>query len=177
MGIISNTNTPNCTIAIWEITEPLEELLQLSHVISTADFNTEKRKIIKLVKEYVIANPEISFSLNSDGKEVFKLKKSDLKSRIIDLYGSEMFNNILSIKNTKDLYEIYGFLGNLNTVKKSKGNQYIYVNGRSINSRLLSSAAFNAYDSLVRISKQFNIPVVDKTFGKGIIRVSCRTIM
>jgi len=35
----------------------------------------------------------------------------------------------------------------------------------------------NAYDSLVRISKQFNISVVDKTFGKGIIRVSCRTIM
>ena len=112
--------------------------------------NTEKRKIIKLVKEYVIANPSISFSLESDGKEVLKLKKSDLKSRIIDLYGSQMSSNILSLRNTKDLYEIYGFIGNLNTVKKSKGNQYIFVNGRSINSRLLSSAAFTAYDSTIK---------------------------
>ena len=44
MGIIRNTTAQNCTISIWEITETLEELLQLSNVMSTADFNTEKRK-------------------------------------------------------------------------------------------------------------------------------------
>jgi 4'-phosphopantetheinyl transferase len=44
MGIIINTTTKNCKIALWEITETLDELLQLSHVISTADLNTEKRK-------------------------------------------------------------------------------------------------------------------------------------
>jgi len=112
--------------------------------------NTEKRKIIKLVKEYAIANPNIAFSFYSDDKEILKVQSGDLKSRIIDIYGKVMSDNLLSIENIKDSYEIYGFIGNLNTIKKSKGNQYIYINGRSISSRLLSSAAFSAYDSLVK---------------------------
>jgi len=112
--------------------------------------NTEKRKIIKLIKEYAIGNPRISFELYSDGKEVFRLRVADLKSRIRDIYGAGIFDNILDIQTTKDSYEIHGFVGNLNTIKKSKGNQYIYINNRSVNSRLLSSAAFSAYDSLIR---------------------------
>ena len=69
MGIISNTNTPNCTIAIWEITEPLEELLQLSHAISTADFNTEKRKKEWLASRLLLneINPNCSISYNPFG--------------------------------------------------------------------------------------------------------------
>jgi len=69
MGIISNTNTPNYTIAIWEITETLEELLQLSNTISAADFNTKKRK-----KEWIASrlllneiNPNYSISYNEFG--------------------------------------------------------------------------------------------------------------
>ena len=69
MGIISNTNTPNYTIAIWEITETLEELLQLSHAISTADFNTEKRKKEWLVSRLLLneINPNYSISYNPFG--------------------------------------------------------------------------------------------------------------
>ena len=69
MGVISNTTTQNCIIAIWEITETLEELLQLSNTISTADFNTERRK-----KEWIASrlllneiNPNYSISYNAFG--------------------------------------------------------------------------------------------------------------
>ena len=69
MGSISNRTTQNCTIAIWEITETLEELLQLSNTISTADFNAEKRK-----KEWIASrlllneiNPNYSISYNAFG--------------------------------------------------------------------------------------------------------------
>ena len=69
MGVISNTTTQNCTIVIWKITETLEELLQLANTISTADFNTEKRK-----KEWIVSrlllneiNPNYSVSYNAFG--------------------------------------------------------------------------------------------------------------
>jgi phosphopantetheinyl transferase len=69
MGVISNTTTQNCIIAIWKITETLEELLQLSNTISDADFNTEKRK-----KEWIASrlllneiNPNYSISYNVFG--------------------------------------------------------------------------------------------------------------
>ena len=112
--------------------------------------NTEKKKIIKVVRDYIVANPSIAFEFYSDGKEIFKVSSGDLKTRILDVHGSNFYDNILPIKNTKDSYTIYGFIGNLNTVKKTRGNQYIYINGRSINSRILSSAAFTAYDSLLK---------------------------
>ena len=69
MGTLSITEENNCEIALWEITETLEELLQLSHVISTANFNTEKRK-----KEWIASrlllneiNPNYSISYNTFG--------------------------------------------------------------------------------------------------------------
>jgi 4'-phosphopantetheinyl transferase len=69
MGVISNTTTKNCIIAIWEITETLEELLQLSNTISAADFKTEKQK-----KEWIASrlllneiNPKYSISYNAFG--------------------------------------------------------------------------------------------------------------
>ena len=69
MGIISKTTTPNCIIAIWKITETLEELLQLSHIIISPNFNTKKRK-----KEWIASrlllneiNPNYSISYNEFG--------------------------------------------------------------------------------------------------------------
>ena len=69
MGAIRNTTIQNCIISIWEITETLEELLQLSNTISTADFNTEKQK-----KEWIASrlllneiNPNYSISYNAFG--------------------------------------------------------------------------------------------------------------
>ena len=69
MGVISNITIQNCIIAIWKITETLEELLQLFHPISTADFNTERRK-----KEWIASrlllndiNPNYSISYNAFG--------------------------------------------------------------------------------------------------------------
>ena len=69
MGILSITEENNCKIAIWKITETLDKLLQLSHVINTANFNTEKRK-----KEWIASrlllneiNPDYSISYNTFG--------------------------------------------------------------------------------------------------------------
>jgi phosphopantetheinyl transferase len=69
MSIIRNATTQNCTIAIWEITETLEELLQLSNTISTADLNTEKRKKEWLASRLLLndINPNYSISYNAFG--------------------------------------------------------------------------------------------------------------
>ena len=69
MGILSITEENNCKIALWEITETLDELLQLSHVISTADFNTEKRKKEWLASRLLLneINPNYSISYNEFG--------------------------------------------------------------------------------------------------------------
>ena len=69
MGVIRKTTIQNCIIAIWEITETLEELLQLSHTISIPNFNTEKRKKEWLASRLLLnkINPNYSISYNAFG--------------------------------------------------------------------------------------------------------------
>ena len=69
MGVIRNTTVQNCIIAIWKITETLEELLQLSHTISIPNFNTEKRKKEWLASRLLLnkINPNYSISYNAFG--------------------------------------------------------------------------------------------------------------
>jgi 4'-phosphopantetheinyl transferase len=69
MGVISNTTTPDCTIAVWEITETLDKLIELANEISTPDFIAEKRK-----KEWIASrlllnkiNPNYLISYNIFG--------------------------------------------------------------------------------------------------------------
>ena len=69
MGVISTTNMPNCTIAIWKITESIDELLKFSNKINLPKFNTEKR-----TKEWIASrlllqkiNPSYSISYNVFG--------------------------------------------------------------------------------------------------------------
>jgi len=69
MGSLSITEETNCKIALWEITETLEELLQLSHTISIPNFNTEKRKKEWLASRLLLnkINPNYSISYNAFG--------------------------------------------------------------------------------------------------------------
>ena len=69
MGVIKKTTRKNCTIVIWEITETLDDLLQLSHAISTTPLNTEKRKKEWLASRLLLneINPNYSISYNIFG--------------------------------------------------------------------------------------------------------------
>ena len=69
MGTLSITEENNCKIALWEITETLQELLQLYHTISVPEFNTEKRKEEWLATRLLLnkINPNYSISYNEFG--------------------------------------------------------------------------------------------------------------
>ena len=69
MGVLSITEENNCKIALWEITETLKELLQLSHTISIPNFNTEKQKKEWIASRLLLSeiNPNYSISYNTFG--------------------------------------------------------------------------------------------------------------
>ena len=69
MGILNITEENNCKIALWEITETLQELLKLYHTISIPDFNTEKRKKEWLASRLLLnkISPNTTISYNGFG--------------------------------------------------------------------------------------------------------------
>ncbi len=111
--------------------------------------DTEQRKIIELIRQFMLSNPGIGFSLSANGKEIYNVVFGTLETRIKDIYGKNFSNSLLPVELSKTPYKISGFTGNLNTTKKRQGDQFLFLNGRFIKDRLLSSAVFSAYRSLI----------------------------
>ena len=111
--------------------------------------DTEKRKIIELIRQFMLSNPQIGFALSGNNKEIYNVSTSTLENRIKDIFGKKFLNSLLPVELTKSPYKISGFTGNLNTTKKRQGDQFLFLNGRFIKDRLLSSAVFSAYRSLI----------------------------
>lgn len=109
----------------------------------------ETRYITQTVRKYALGNPGIKFTYTVNGKQKFSIKPANLKSRIGDIYGASHVSNILDINYEKGQYSVSGYVGNLNLVKKRQGEQYLFLNGRAIQDRLLRSAVQTSYKSIL----------------------------
>ena len=111
---------------------------------------TELRKVVNVVRRFGLGFPEISFKLVSDGRDIFHIDAENLEQRIDHLLDSTYSRNLLPLTLVKGDYAISGFVGSLNLVRKRPGEQYLFLNRRFIKDRLLNSAVYKAYESLVK---------------------------
>lgn len=111
--------------------------------------SSELRHIIEEFIRVAMAFPSLFFSLSSNGQEVFHLEKGSLKQRIIQILGNSYASKMVSVKEETDFMNIYGFAGKPETAKKTRGDQYFFVNGRFIKSAYLNHAVMNAFSELI----------------------------
>ena len=111
---------------------------------------TEQAVINTMMRRFMLSRPEVAFKMLSNDKIVYDVSIQNLSERINAIYGSTFKNCVLPVELKKDPYTITGFTGNLSLVKKRQGEQYIFLNGRYIKNRLLNSAIFSAYQSLIQ---------------------------
>ena len=109
----------------------------------------EMRHIIQMVRRFALAFPNISFTLISDAKQIIKIQSEALAERISSTFDPTYGNNLLPVNFEKGDYKINGFVGNLNLVRSRPGEQFLFLNNRFIQDRLLNSAVYGAYQSLV----------------------------
>ncbi len=110
---------------------------------------SELRHIVDEFSRVAMAFPEIFFSLTSNGQEMFHLEKGSLKQRIIQILGNSYNAKLVSVQEQTDYMNIYGFVGKPETAKKTRGDQYFFVNKRFIKSAYLNHALMTAYDELI----------------------------
>lgn len=110
---------------------------------------SELRHIIDEFIRVAMAFPSLFFSLTSNGQEVFHLEKGSLKQRIIQILGNSYAAKLVSVKEETDYMNIYGFVGKPETAKKTRGDQYFFVNNRFIKSAYLNHAVMNAFKDMI----------------------------
>ena len=109
----------------------------------------ELRHIVDEFIRVAMAFPDIFFSMQSNGQEVFHLEKGSLKQRIVQILGNTYNSKLVSVEEQTDYLNIMGFVGKPETAKKTRGDQYIFVNNRFIKSAYLNHAIMNAFSDLV----------------------------
>lgn len=110
---------------------------------------TELRNIMDEFTRVAMAFPEVRFSLTSNGQQVFMLEKGSLKQRIVQLLGSQYNTKLVPIKEDTDYLTISGFVGKPDTARKTRGDQYFFINNRFIKSAYLNHAVTHAYEDLL----------------------------
>ena len=111
---------------------------------------TEFRQIVKMLRRFGLEFPEVSFQLVHNDKTILNLTPESLEERIIALTDPSYRDQLLPVNMIKGDYNISGFVGTLNLVRGRPGEQYLFVNRRFIQNRLLNSAVYAAYESLVK---------------------------
>ncbi|HEX7844766.1 MAG TPA: DNA mismatch repair endonuclease MutL, partial [Chitinophagaceae bacterium] len=111
--------------------------------------NAELRHIVDEFTRVALSFPHIFFSLTSNGQQMMHLEAGSLKQRIVQLLGNNYNAKLVTVKEETDYMNIYGFVGKPETAKKTRGDQYFFVNNRFIKSAYLNHAVMNAYQEMI----------------------------
>ena len=109
----------------------------------------EMRHIVDEFTRVAMSFPEILFTLTANNQQLFHLETGSLKQRIIQLLGNNYTAKLVTVKEDTDYMNIYGFTGKPETAKKTRGDQYFFVNNRFIKSAYLNHAVMNAYQQMI----------------------------
>lgn len=109
----------------------------------------ELKHIIEEFKRVALAHPTVFLSMYNNEQEVFHLPAGNYRQRIVAILGKHTNDKLVPIEEDTEIVSISGFVGKPEAAKKTKGDQYIFVNDRYIKSNYLNHAIRSAYDELI----------------------------
>jgi len=109
----------------------------------------ELRHIIEEFNRLALAHSDINFSFIQNKKEIFDLKKTNLRKRISSIFGNKISNSLVPISEDTPVAKISGFVLKPSASRKSKGHQYFFVNNRYIKSPFLNHSVSSAFEGLL----------------------------
>jgi len=115
---------------------------------------TELNNILTAFERIVLVNPQISFTLYSNGSELFNLRSGNLRQRIIDVFGKRINQDLLPVNVETTMCKISGFVGKPEAARKKGAHQFFFVNNRYMKHPYFNKAVMAAYERLVPQGEQ-----------------------
>ena len=113
--------------------------------------NVELKHVINEFHRTSIAHPEIKFIFHSNNSELFNLPKSNLRKRIVNIFGVKSNEKLVPVSEETDILKINGFVFKPEYSKKSRGEQFFFVNNRFIKSPYLNHSVNSAFEGLIDV--------------------------
>jgi len=109
----------------------------------------EMRHITEEFTRIALANPEIKMQLFHNNNEIFHLTKGNFRQRIVNIIGGKKNETLVPIEEETSVVELNGFIGKPESAKRTRGEQYFFVNGRFIRNHYLHHAVSKAFEDLI----------------------------
>jgi len=110
---------------------------------------TELKHILEAFKRIALSHPEISFKFWNEDDLIYDFPAGDNKDRIKSVVADNILDGVLEVKEITDYIKLTGFIAKPAYLRKSKGEQYFFLNNRYVLSRTVSHAVFSAYENIL----------------------------
>ena len=111
--------------------------------------NIETTHIIQEFLRVAIAHPDIAFSFTHNNNDVYHLEKGNLKQRLVAIFGNNYNQRLVPIEEDTTIVKLHGFIGKPEFARKTRGEQYFFINNRYIKNNYLHHAVQKAFDQLL----------------------------
>jgi DNA mismatch repair protein MutL len=111
--------------------------------------SVELRHIIEEFQRVALVHPDIEFSLTNNREEIFRLMPGNIRQRLVAVFGKSYNEKLVPVESESDIVKISGFIVKPEFAKRSRGDQYFFVNHRFIKSSYLHHAVQTAYLNLI----------------------------
>jgi DNA mismatch repair protein MutL len=109
----------------------------------------ELKNILEEFQRIALAHPKIGFQFFNNDYEMYHLKPGNLKQRVVAIFGDNYAQKLVPVEEKSYALHVYGFVGKPEFSKKTRGEQFIYVNNRFIKSPYLNHAVAMAYEQMI----------------------------
>ncbi len=109
----------------------------------------EMRHVIDEFQRVALSHPKVFFTLHHDGQEVYHLPAATLKQRIIHLFGREYNERLVPVEEDTSVINLRGFVGKPEYARRTRGEQFFFVNNRFIRDAYLNHAVLMAFKELL----------------------------
>ncbi|MBP6976749.1 MAG: DNA mismatch repair endonuclease MutL [Lentimicrobiaceae bacterium] len=109
----------------------------------------EFRNLMEEFQRLAIAHPEITLSFYHDNRIIYHLLVTNLRTRLVNIFGSPYNERLVPLEESTELIRIGGFIGKPQFARKTRGEQYFFVNRRYIRHPYLHHAVEDAYEELI----------------------------
>jgi len=110
---------------------------------------TELKHIIDTFNKISLSHPEINFKLYNDDDLIFVYAEGSLEERIKQVFADNMLDALIPVEEKTEFLNVTGYVGKPTLLKKSKGEQYIFMNNRYVISKQLNHAVFTAFENIL----------------------------
>ncbi len=111
--------------------------------------STEYRHILSVINRFTLCYPQIGFSLVNEEKEVFNYKPVSFEERLGQVLGERVKDHVVKVQEKNALFNFTGFIGDNEIIRKSRNDQFLFVNNRYITDRTIGAAVVAGYGDTI----------------------------